>query len=348
LESLVSDDAGRVTGVVARSKERTLRFGARRGVVLACGGFESNQGMREQYLPKPTDARWTAAPNINHGDGIRAGQALGASVGLMDLTWGAPTIMVPGAGAANAIFIERQLPGCIMVNGNGRRFVNEAAPYLDIVYAMYGDHATSKAAVPCWFVFDGQFRRKYPIGPIMPSTMQPDSKLPKDWIDRVLYRADTLDQLAAKIGVDAAGLAASVERMNEYARTGIDAEFGKGNNAFDRYYGDSTVKPNPCLGALAKPPFYAFRFEAGEIGTKGGLLTDTAARVLREDGAVIEGLYAVGNCSSAVMGPTYPGAGGTLGPAMTFAYLAARHLAGQTAAGGAVGDAAAAKAGAVS
>jgi 3-oxosteroid 1-dehydrogenase len=326
LDSLVQEN-GRVTGVVVSQKGRTLRIGARRAVVLATGGFESNQAMREQYLPAPTKAEWTIAPGTNTGDGIRAGQALGAALKFMNLTWGTPSVVsVPGKPAAG-IFIERQLPGCVMVNGLGQRFIDEAAPYTEVIYAMYADHAKTGCTVPCWLVFDADYRRKYPLGPMLPGSLQPDKKLPPDWLGKVYWRADTLAELAKQINVDGTALAQTVAKMNGFAATGKDLEFDKGHNAFDRYYGDPNVKPNPCLAPIAKAPFYAVRLDAGEIGTKGGLVTDERARVLREDGSWIEGLYASGNCSAAVMGRTYAGPGATLGPAMTFAFLAAQDIA---------------------
>jgi 3-oxosteroid 1-dehydrogenase len=325
LESLVVEN-GRVGGVEVSRNGQRLRLKARRGVILAAGGFEANQQMREQYLPKPTNAAWSAAPPINHGDAIRAGQAVGAATAFMDLTWGTPTVTA-GPGPAFGIFVERALPGSVVVNKAGRRFVNEACPYTEFVYAMQDEQARSGGGVPCWLVFDATFRRKYPMGPLLPGQMQPDSALPKDWLDRVYYRADTLDQLAAKIGVDAAGLKETVRAFNDNAARGEDPQFNRGGNVFERYYSDPSVKPNPCLGPLFKAPFYAARLDCGELGTKGGLLTDESARVLRGDGSVIDGLYAVGNCSAAVMGRTYAGPGSTLGPAMTFAYIAAHEIA---------------------
>ncbi|MDP3859154.1 MAG: FAD-dependent oxidoreductase [Stagnimonas sp.] len=326
MESLIEEN-GRVVGVVVKQNGKTLRLQAKRGVVLASGGFENNQAMREQYLPKPTQAHWTGAPRINDGDGIRAGLALGAKLGFMDLVWGSPTVHVPGAASQTTLFVERCAPGCLIVNKKGQRFVNEAAAYPDVVTAMYQDDKKGNGTVPAWFVFDGEFRKKYPAGLFLPSQMQPDSALPKDWLDKVYYRADSLEALAAKIGVDAQGLVASAAKMGDYARTGKDPEFGKGDTAIDRYYSDPTVSPNPCLGPVAKAPFYAIALYPGEIGTKGGLWADERARVQREDGSVIPGLYAIGNCSAAVMGKTYAGAGSTLGPAMTFGYIAARDLA---------------------
>jgi 3-oxosteroid 1-dehydrogenase len=327
LESVVEQN-GRVTGVVAVQNGQTRRIGARRGVVLACGGFESNQQMREKYLHKPTRAEWTAAPPINHGDGIRAGAAIGAALKNMDLVWGSPTVYKPGAPQQVTLFVERGLPGCVAVNKKGKRFANEAAPYPDFRNAMYEDDARGNGCVPCWLVFDATFRHKYPMGIFLPGQIEPDSKLPADWLDKAYFRADSLEALAQKIGVSAAGLKDTVAKMNEYAKTGVDPEFHKGDNSFERYYSDPGVKPNSCLGPIEKAPFYAVPLWPGEIGTKGGLAVDERARVLREDGSVIAGLYAVGNTSDAVMGPTYPGAGSTLGPAMTFAYIAARDIAG--------------------
>ena len=327
LVSLI-EEQGRVIGVEVECDGTRKRLRAAQAVVLASGGFESNQEMREQYLPKPTDAAWTAAPPINHGDGIRAGLALGAGTAFMDLTWGAPTVDMPGEVPQPGLFVERALPGCLMVNGKGERFCNEADPYTEVIYAMYRNHQQSGCCVPAWMICDATFRKKYPLGPTLPGSIQPDRKLPRDWWGKVIHRADSLEALAGAIGVDADGLARSVERINRYARQGVDAEFGKGGNVFDRYYSDPTVKPNPCLGPVEKGPFYAVRVDPGELGTKGGLLTDEHARVLREaDGKAIDGLYAVGNCSAAVMGRTYAGPGATLGPAMTFAYIAAHDIA---------------------
>lgn len=325
-ESLI-EEGGRVSGVVVNRNGKTLRYRARRGVVLACGGFESNPQMREQYLAKPTKVEWTAAPPINHGDGIRAGQALGAALKHMDLVWGSPTVHKPGAPQQITLFVERGMPGCVAVNKKGLRFVNEAAAYPDFRNAMYADDAKGNGCLPAWLIFDATFRYKYPMGIFLPGQIEPDSKLPKDWLDKVYYRADSLETLAHKIGVDAENLLRTVAKMNEYAKAGVDPEFHKGETAIDTYYSDPNVKPNSCLGPIVKPPFYAVPMWPGEIGTKGGLNVDESARVLREDGSVIAGLYAIGNTSAAVMGPTYAGAGSTLGPAMTFGYIAARDIA---------------------
>lgn len=324
-------EQGRVAGVRITRDGRDIDLHARHGVILASGGFEQNQALREQYLPKPTRMAWSATPPGNNtGAALQAGLAQGAATALMDWAWWAPTIAVPGEDKPRGIFAERAFPGAIVVNGQGLRFVNEAAPYLEFVDAMHRDNAlTGGGSVPAWVIFDGHFRFNYAMGPLMPAQVMPDSRLRKEWHDTLYWKADTLEELAGKIGVDAQGLGDTVAKVNEYARTGVDLDFARGGNAFDRYYGDCNIKPNPCLAPLRKGPYYAMRLDAGDIGTKGGLLTNTQAQVVREDGSAIAGLYAIGNCSASVMGTSYPGAGGTLGPAMTFAYVAANHLAAQ-------------------
>jgi len=317
---------GAVAGVHATRNGHPIRIRARHGVILAAGGFERNQTMRDQYLPKPTEAAWSATPPNNTGDAIRAGQAVGAGVALMSHVWGAPTVRVRGEEKQHPLFVERAMPGCLVVNGLGRRFVNETAPYSEFVAAMYRDHAQTGSSVPAWMIFDATFRRKYPCGPIMPASVMPDHRIPSG-LSGILLRAESLDALATLAGIDSPGLADSVARINRYAATGVDEEFGKGDNAFDRYYADPQVGPNPCLAPVVKAPFYAVRIDAGDIGTKGGLVTDASARVLREDGSTIPGLFAIGNTSASVMGTSYPGAGATIGPAMTFGLVAADAIA---------------------
>lgn len=324
LQALV-EEGGSVTGAELLREGRTLRVHARQGVVIAAGGFERNQAMRSQYHPQPSQAQWSATPPYNSGDGIRAGQVLGAATALMEHSWWAPTTCVEGEEKQRALFVERTLPGCVLVDSAGQRFVNEAAPYTDIVYAMYAHDSEAARSVPCWMVFDAEFRRKYPCGALLPGYAQPDSRVPKH-LRSYYHKADSIEQLAALIGVDGVGLARTLERFNRYAVLGQDPDFHKGESLFDRYYGDPHVLPNPCLAPLLKAPFYAVKVDAGDIGTKGGLLTDVHARVLREDGSAIDGLYAIGNSAASVMGATYPGAGSTLGPAMTFGFLAAEHI----------------------
>ncbi|HBO3620493.1 FAD-dependent oxidoreductase [Pseudomonas aeruginosa] len=326
LESLVQAN-GRVVGAELRRNGRVQRIRARCAVVIAAGGFERNQAMRSTYHPQPSLTQWSAAPPINTGDGIRAGQALGGTISLMEHSWWAPTTRVEGEEKQRALFVERTLPGCVLVDSAGQRFVNEAAPYSDIVYAMYAHDSAEARSVPCWLVFDAEFRRKYPCGALLPGYVQPDARLPAH-LHGYFQKASSVAELAARTGIDAAGLERTLERFNRYAVSGQDPDFHKGESLFDRYYGDPHVFPNPCLAPLLKAPFYAVRVDAGDIGTKGGLLTDIHARVLHEDGGVIDGLYAIGNSSASMMGSAYPGAGSTIGPAMTFAFLAAEHIHG--------------------
>ncbi|GAB3627903.1 3-oxosteroid 1-dehydrogenase [Pandoraea terrae] len=323
-------DGNRVTGVVVEHQGKAVKVRARRAVLLGAGGFERNQAMREAYLPKPTDVEWTATPvGCNTGDAIRAGADAGGQLHLMSHVWGGPTMSVPREDKYRAILVERSLPGCMAVNAAGKRFVDESCPYPEFQQAMYASHARGEAAVPAWIVFDARFRQNYPIGAMPPGGAIPDHRLRKSWLGEVYWKADTLEQLAAQIGVDPDGLVASAKRMTEFARTGKDLDFDRGGNVFDRYYGDASVTPNPNLAPIDQGPFYAIRIYPGEIGTKGGLLTDRDARVLDDAGKPIEGLYCVGNNSASVMGPAYPGAGSTLGPAMTFAYRAIAHLSGK-------------------
>lgn len=331
LQSLLVEN-GQVVGVKASREGHEIQLRARSGVILAAGGFERNQAMREQHLPGPTRVEWTAAPPINTGDAICAGMDIGAQTAMMNHAWFCPTLGVPGEEKQRGIFAERSMPGCIAVNAKGERFVNESAPYLDFVYAMYDSQNKADAAVPCYLVFDAAFRRKYPMGPLMPGSVMPDRKLPQEWFGSFLWRADSLDELAGMIKVDAEGLANSVVRMNAYARSGVDEDFERGSSEFDRFYSDPSVTPNPNLAPISEGPFYAVRFDAGDIGTKGGLLTDELARVVDQDGECIPGLYCIGNSSASAMGASYPGAGGTLGPAMTFGFIAADQIAAMAAA----------------
>jgi len=330
---LVQNDEGRVTGLIVKRNGQEQLINVRQGVILGSGGFEQNQALRDRYLPKPTRVEWSATPpGRNTGAALEAGQAIGAATAMLEWAWWAPTISVPKEEKARGVFAERAFPGAIVVNGEGKRFVNEAVGYLEFVDEMYRDNIkTNGKTVPAWVIFDAHFRFNYAMGPLMPAQVMPDSRMPKSWHKNVYWKADSLEALAAEIGVDAKGLKHTVERVNGFAATGNDEDFQRGGNVFDRYYGDSNVKPNPCLAPIKKGPFYAMRLDAGDIGTKGGLLTNEKGCVVREDGSEIQGLYAIGNCSASVMGTSYPGAGATLGPAMTFAYIAINDLAQQKA-----------------
>lgn len=327
MEELVVED-GRVTGITATRNGKPIRIAGRKGVVLAAGGFERNQEMRSEYLPDPSKAEWTTGSPGNTGDAIQKGAALGAKLDLMEHAWWGPTTVVPGEWNARMLVVEKGLPGSIMVNKRGERFVNEASPYNNIVSVMYEKHSEQSPCVPAYFVFDKTYRKKYPCGPFLPAAQQPDWTIPATLRDGYLFKSDTLEGLAGQIDVDAAGLVATVKRFNENASRGVDPDFKRGEGLFDKFYGDERVQPNPCLAPVETPPFYGLLAHAGELGTKGGVVTDTKGRVVGEDGNVIAGLFAIGNSSASVMGPTYPGAGATIAPAMTFGYIVARHLAG--------------------
>jgi 3-oxosteroid 1-dehydrogenase len=290
--------------------------------VLACGGFEHNEAMRKQYQREPVGASWTVGAAANTGDGIGAGDRVGAALDLMDDAWWGPS--VPLTGGPWFCLAERTLPGGIMVNARGQRFMNEALPYVEATHRMYGGDEYGRGDgpgenIPCWMVIDQRYRNRYVFAGVPPRR-----PFPGRWYQAgIIQRANTIKELAAKIGVDADVLARTVGGFNGYAKSGRDEQFGRGDSGYDRYYGDPTVKPNPCLAPIDKAPFYAITMVPGDLGTKGGLCTDTAARVLRADGSVIDGLYAAGNVSSTVMGHTYAGPGATIGPAITFGYLAA-------------------------
>ena len=299
---------------------------ARRGVILGCGGFEHNEAMRRKYQREPITTEWTVGAVANTGDGIVAAEKLGAALELMEDAWWGPT--VPLEGAPWFALSERNSPGSMIVNMSGKRFMNESMPYVEACHHMYGGQYGQGDGpgenVPAWLVFDQQYRDRFIF-----AGLQPGQRIPKKWMESgVIVKADTVDELAQKTGLPAEALRSTVQRFNGFARSGVDEDFHRGESAYDRYYGDPTNKPNPNLGEISHPPYYAAKMVPGDLGTKGGIRTDVNGRALRDDGSVIEGLYAAGNVSAPVMGHTYPGPGGTIGPAMTFGYLAALDIAG--------------------
>ena len=312
---------GRVTGVYVLRDGQPVLVRASRGVLLGTGGFERNAEMRQRYQRAPIGIDWTVGSPGNTGDGITAGETAGGVLDLMDDAWWGPSI--PLASGPVFCLAERSLPGSLFVNAAGERFVNEAAPYVDAVHAMYDKHTDDNPHIPCWMITDQRYRNRYIF-----TGMPPRKPLPRRWYKAgAVVRADSLAELAGQIGVPADGLAKTVEKFNEFARTGKDTDFGRGDSAYDNYYGDPNCKPNPNLAPLAQPPFYAIKIVPGDLGTKGGLRTDDRARVMRADGSVVAGLYAAGNTSALVMGRSYAGPGATIGPAMTFGYLAALDVA---------------------
>ncbi len=314
-------EGGVVTGaVVTRDGSAPGLVRARKGVIIGSGGFEHNAAMRAEYQRQPIGTEWTVGAKENTGDGIRAGRRVGGSLALMDDAWWGPAIPLPGE--PYFCLAERTLPGGLMINGAGARFVNEAAPYSDVVHTMYDQNPTDPA-IPAWLIVDQNYRNRYLFRDTAPVLPFPDS-----WYSSgAVHKAWSWDALARSIGVPPGALRATVDRFNSQALRGKDPDHHRGDSAYDHYYTDPAVLPNSCLAPLWLPPFHAFRIVPGDLGTKGGLRTDPRARVLRADDTPIPGLYAAGNASAAVMGHSYAGAGSTIGPAMTFGYIAARHIA---------------------
>ncbi|MFR9807139.1 FAD-dependent oxidoreductase [Pseudonocardia sp. RS010] len=318
VERLRTSD-GAVTGVEGAYLDVRARV-----VVLACGGFEWSPEMVDNYLSGPVHG--SCSPPHNTGDGIRMAAKLGAGLGSMREAWWGPMVLVPGdetdgAQTATLLRFERTGPHSVIVNRNGRRFVNEAHNYNDMTKAfhLFDPGAYDYTNLPAYLIFDERHLREY--GFLAHRAGRPTPP----WI----HSAPSLADLAEALEVDTAGLTATVERFNDGARAGVDPDFHRGESAYDRYWGDQHA-PHPALGPVETPPFYAVEVVSGVIGTKGGVLTDRDGQVLDAFGEPIPGLYAAGNTSAHPMGPGYPGAGATLGPGATMAYAAGlaavRHL----------------------
>ena len=332
---------GRVVGVVAVRNGREVRIGARDGVLINAGGFSRNRDMREKYQPKPNAWQWTNANPGDTGEMIEAAMRLGAAVDCMNEAWWVITSLGPDhalpEGAVNPQgvpipfmhHLDLSLPYLIMVDQDGRRFCDESGAYMEIGQRLYARHEATGRGIPAWVIFDSRHRNNYPWG-----TAQP-GKTPKSWLESgYMKKADSLEELARMCDIDWAGLRAEVEKFNGYCRSGVDPEFKRGGRAFDRAHGDPTVKPNPNLGPIEQGPFYAVAMYPGDVGTAGGIVTDEHARVLREDGSVVPGLYATGNSTASVVGRCYPGAGSSIGASFVFGYRAAQHAARSATAAG--------------
>ena len=342
MTELLTGPDGRVIGAVVEREGHTQRIGATGGVVIASGGFDHDMSWRRAELGvldrvselAGGETDWSFGNPAATGDGIRAGQKVGAATELLDEAWWFPAMCWPD-GRLQFMLNERMMPSQFVVNGAGERFVNEAAPYMDFAHAMIDGQSGSIVHIPCWLITDHRSFTRYVVGGHLPIPKIPFApvptgfRLPKAWLESgIVKQADSFADLAEQISVPAQALCETARRFNELAIGGHDDDFNRGDSAYDNYYGDPTL-PNPNLHPVGEPPYYAFQIILGDLGTSGGLSTDEFARVLRENGDVIDGLYAVGNASAAVMGRSYAGAGATIGPAMTFGYVAARHIAGQ-------------------
>lgn len=333
MTELITDVDGVVIGAVVERDGRQQRIAARHGVILAAGGFDHDMEWRRQHLPV-LEKDWSFGNPASMGDAIRAGEKVGGSTDLLDEAWWFPAICWPD-GRLQFMLNERMMPSQFVVNGEGKRFINEAAPYMDFAHAMIDGQNSGVTHIPCWLITDIRSFHRYVVAGHLPIPKIPFApvptgwKVPKAWLESgVVHEGNSFEELAGKIGVPPDQLRRTADRFNKLARKGHDDDFNRGDSAYDNYYGDPTL-PNPNLHPLGEPPYYAFQIILGDLGTSGGLRTDEYARVLRADDGVIKGLYAVGNTSAAVMGRSYAGAGATIGPAMTFGYVAAKHIAEQ-------------------
>lgn len=311
---------GAVTGVVTEKDGRPWRVGAKMGVLLNAGGFAHNQEMRDRYIPL-TRSEWSYAAPGDTGDMHRELMRVGAAMAQMGEMVGGQMTVTPTGGPQH-IQMQMSKPHCLIVDQSGVRYQNECGSYMEFCKRLLARNATVPA-LPSWLIMDSQFMRKYMLAETMPGT-----KKPKSWLDEgYLHRGETIADLAKACDLPGDVLEATVERFNGFARQGRDADFNRGERAYDRWLGDYTHKPNAALGTIEQGPFYAVPVVPGDVGTYGGAVTDTDARVLREDGSVIPGLYATGTTSASAMGGTYPGAGCSIGPSFTWGYVAAKHAA---------------------
>jgi 3-oxosteroid 1-dehydrogenase len=307
-------DAGTAVGVVVRSKGRPVRVAAPAGVILCAGGFAHDDALRRR-MHNMSGALSSACPE-DTGDVIKMGEAMGAMIELSDDAWWTTTYMMPD-GSPSPSHYERSVPFGICVGSDGKRFVNESWDYYH-----FAREIVRRGGEPVWLIYESRHRKKYPF------LGSPPGITPR-WMIKsgFLKTATSITELARKCGIDEANLLATVQRFNAFARTGVDKDFHRGESKYDRHWGDPAQKPNPNLGPIERAPFYAAQVHAGDLGTKGGFVTDVNAQVLSQEGKPMEGLYASGNVTASVMGKSYPGPGVTLGPAMTFAYIAAEHAA---------------------
>ena len=313
---LVVED-GRVVGVEIEQNgvRRTIR--ASRGVLLNTGGFSHNKEMRDKYQPFGLDPRWAWSNPGDTGDMLPELEALGAYTEMMEESWWVPGSMLPSGKPVFNVPGQSGKPHHIVVSSKGERIGNETGAYMEFGQRMIKDGG------PIWAIIDSQGRSKYGWAECPPGIT------PKSLIEQGYFlKDDSIEGLAAKCGIDPAGLRSTIERFNGYARTGVDPEFGRGDSANNGYIGDITHKPNPALGTLEKAPYYAVRLVLTDVGTSGGVMTDEYARVVRRDGTAIPGIYATGNLTASVLGRCYLGAGASIGASSVFGYIAAKHAAG--------------------
>ena len=321
----LTTDGARVTGAVMSHDGREVTVTARRGVVLAAGGFDHSMAMRWKFQSESLGEHMSLGAETNTGDAIHAAQDIGAATDLMDQAWWFPAVAPPRGGAPLVLLAERSLPGSLIVDQHGTRFANEAMDYMSFGQCLLRRERTGNPVESMWIVFDQQYRNSY----VFAGELFPRMPIPPAWYAAgIAHRSDDLAELADQIGVPEPQFTATVRRFNELSRAGHDVDFHRGSSAYDRYYGDPTIRPNPNLRALDRKPFYAVKMVLSDLGTCGGVRADNRARVLREDGTVIDGLYAIGNTAANAFGTTYPGAGATIAQGLVYGYIAARDAAG--------------------
>lgn len=323
LTRLVTDGA-RVTGAIVTQNGREVTVTARRGVVLAAGGFDHNMAWRRKYQSESLGEHESLGAEGNTGDAIEAAQQLGAGIDSMDQSWWFPAVASMNGRQPMVMLAERALPGSFIVDHTGRRFVNEATDYMTFGQRVLEREQAGDPAEPMWIIFDQEYRNSYVFaGGIFPRQPLP----PAFFKYGIAHQASSPAELARKVGLPQEVFVDSFLRYNDAAAAGSDADFGRGASAYDRYYGDPTVTPNPNLRRLDGNALYAVKMTLSDLGTCGGVRADAQARVLREDGDVIEGLYAIGNTAANAFGHSYPGAGATIGQGLVYGYIAAQHAA---------------------
>lgn len=324
LKELVTDSQGNVTGAMVEHEGKVVQVHTSRGVVLGAGGFAKNAEMRKRHQARGITADWTSTNKEDTGDAIAAAARAGAATALMDSAWWGTSIIDPATNQAYWCLYDRVLPHSIIVDQEGHRFANESQNYNTLGTKLW-EHAKAHPTIPAYMIMDSNHRSRYVLaGKLLPG-ITPQATLDSGF----LFKGDSIQDLAKKINVSDDELAKTVKRFNQFVEAGVDADFDRGRSPYDRFLGDPSY-PNPNLGLIEKGPFYAVKIWPGDLGTKGGVLTDEHARALKETKKgqykPIEGLYAVGNSSASVMGRTYAGAGSTLGPGLTFGYIAATHM----------------------
>jgi 3-oxosteroid 1-dehydrogenase len=316
---------GKVTGVVAIIDGQPRRFGAKLGVLVNAGGFAHNQKMRDQYIPN-TSTKWTNTAEGDTGEMILEMMRHGAAIAQMDEMVGNQMSIPPEmADAAVKPVVQgvTAAPHAILVDQSGVRYMNESGSYMTYCQGMLARHKTVPA-VPSWAIMDSQFMKNYSF-----ITPMPGGKKPQSWYDSgFLKKADTIEELAGLLSIDPATLRATVDRFNGFVAKNVDEDFHRGERAYDRWLGDKFHAKNASLGEISEGPFYAAEVVPGDVGTYGGVVTDANARVLRDDGTVIEGLYATGISTASVFGRAYAGAGASVGPSFVWGYVAAQNAVG--------------------